>query len=334
MSVSTPPPNDAPVRQRLDLVIDRHARASCTDQLKRQIISKIHFGKIAAPAKLPSVRQLASRLHVNPKTIRKVYHELQAEGYLAIRPRVGVTVKPPVVNSDRLTMHAMRLRFARRSIQEASQLGLSAAQLATLIQRISAPPRMNRTAVTVVECNREQNHWYARQIESALHIRTYEILLDDLDHPKADVLDHITHSRCLVTTHYHWEEVCERAERYGRPVLQLRLNPRVFEAIVRQAQAEPIGLLATDSTFLGGLKRALSTVAPSVREDHILTADIGDPKAARKLLATVKSVFVSPLCAERVAELQPRARVQVLSFKNMIAAESLETLEAALMMDT
>ena len=69
----------------------------------------------------------------NPKTIRKTYHELQNDGYLIIKPRVGVVVKAPVINSDRLDTHVKRIKFVRQNILEASALGLSPQQLVTLI---------------------------------------------------------------------------------------------------------------------------------------------------------------------------------------------------------
>ena len=47
------------------------------DGLRKLIVS----GAIADGEKLPSVRQLASALAINPNTIQRAYNELEAEGY-------------------------------------------------------------------------------------------------------------------------------------------------------------------------------------------------------------------------------------------------------------
>ena len=207
---------------------------------------------------------------------------------------------------------------------------LTPTALADLIRGLSTPARRRSTTVVVVECNREQMRWSSRHIEQSLNIRAHEILLDQLEQPGAEVMQRIKHARCFVTTHYHWDEVCQRAAAYERPVLQIRLNPRVFEVIVRRAQAEPIGLIGMDRTFLSGFTRALAAVAPSVPQENLRTAEVADQRAVKKLLGGVDAAFVSPLCAEQLSALRSRAKVQVLSFENIIAPESLETLEAVL----
>lgn len=55
------------------------------DGLRRLIIS----GAIADGEKLPSVRQLASQLAINPNTIQRAYNELETEGYAASMPGKG-----------------------------------------------------------------------------------------------------------------------------------------------------------------------------------------------------------------------------------------------------
>ena len=48
------------------------------DGLKRLAIT----GAIATDEKLPSVRELASQLAINPNTIAKAFRELEQEGYI------------------------------------------------------------------------------------------------------------------------------------------------------------------------------------------------------------------------------------------------------------
>ena len=52
------------------------------DNLRRLIVS----GLLPVDSKLPSVREMASDLAINPSTIQRAYRELEAEGYICSVP--------------------------------------------------------------------------------------------------------------------------------------------------------------------------------------------------------------------------------------------------------
>ena len=56
-----------------------------TDGFREQILS----GILQSGDKLPSVRELASRLAINPNTIQRAYRELELQGYIASVPGKG-----------------------------------------------------------------------------------------------------------------------------------------------------------------------------------------------------------------------------------------------------
>ncbi len=55
------------------------------DALRNLIVS----GVLAPGEKLPSVRELASTLAINPNTIQRAYRELESDGYLCSVPGKG-----------------------------------------------------------------------------------------------------------------------------------------------------------------------------------------------------------------------------------------------------
>ncbi len=55
------------------------------DSLRRAIITEV----LLPDDKIPSVRELASQLAINPNTIQKAYRELETEGYLYSVPGKG-----------------------------------------------------------------------------------------------------------------------------------------------------------------------------------------------------------------------------------------------------
>ena len=52
------------------------------EQIKENYIRLIVSGALAAHEKLPSVRELAAQLSINPNTIQRAYRELEQEGYI------------------------------------------------------------------------------------------------------------------------------------------------------------------------------------------------------------------------------------------------------------
>ncbi|MBO4916038.1 MAG: GntR family transcriptional regulator [Oscillospiraceae bacterium] len=84
------------------------------DGLRRLIIS----GAIADGEKLPSVRQLASQLAINPNTIQRAYNELEAEGWTASVPGKGSFA----VCAERAEDNARRRELCERLRETASEL--------------------------------------------------------------------------------------------------------------------------------------------------------------------------------------------------------------------
>ena len=59
------------------------------EQVKEGFRQLILSGALAADEKMPSVRELASSLAINPNTIQRAYRELEAEGYICSIPGKG-----------------------------------------------------------------------------------------------------------------------------------------------------------------------------------------------------------------------------------------------------
>lgn len=72
--------------------IDSGSAIPVYEQLKRQIKLGIASGEYLADHKLPSIRELASKLTVNPNTIAKVYRQLETGGFLVSRAGSGFFV--------------------------------------------------------------------------------------------------------------------------------------------------------------------------------------------------------------------------------------------------
>ncbi len=63
-------------------LINLQGKETIFEQIKAQIIKFINAGVLRPNDKLPSVRELASDLGINPNTVQKAYQELEKEGYI------------------------------------------------------------------------------------------------------------------------------------------------------------------------------------------------------------------------------------------------------------
>jgi GntR family transcriptional regulator len=99
------------------------------DQVRRMIVA----GRLAPGDRLPSIRELATTLQINPLTVGKAYGELEREGSVEMRRGLGMFVRaartiPRSVRSDRERVPAGVAEGARRFVLEAAQAGLDRAE--------------------------------------------------------------------------------------------------------------------------------------------------------------------------------------------------------------
>lgn len=93
------------------------------DSLRRLIVS----GALPPDEKLPSVRELASQLVINPNTIQRTYRELEHEGYIVSVPGKGSFAREMAgVDSAR---RDELLRAFDDAVEELTYLGLTAEEL-------------------------------------------------------------------------------------------------------------------------------------------------------------------------------------------------------------
>ena len=74
------------------MLIDRKSSIPIYAQLKEQIKFAIETGQYIVGDRLPTVRQYAVDLKINLNTVRKVYGELEDEGYISTRQGKGTFV--------------------------------------------------------------------------------------------------------------------------------------------------------------------------------------------------------------------------------------------------
>jgi GntR family transcriptional regulator len=113
--------------------IDPRSPTPLYAQISARLRVAIAAGELRAGDALPSVRQLASQLRINPATVVQAYRELETEGLVSTRHGAGTFVLdvPAARRESERTTEAHRL--VRDMLAEASRRGISAAELRTAI---------------------------------------------------------------------------------------------------------------------------------------------------------------------------------------------------------
>lgn len=73
--------------------IDLSAETPIYQQIRDQIILGVGRGELKYGENLPSARQLAEDLGINPMTVNKAYQTLKREGIIIVDRRVGTKVR-------------------------------------------------------------------------------------------------------------------------------------------------------------------------------------------------------------------------------------------------
>jgi len=104
------------------------------EQIKKGIKGEISLGVLKANEALPSIRDLAAELVVNPNTVARAYRELEFEGLIYTRKGKASFVSE---NSTSLIQRD-RVRLSEdhfdRAIAEARKFGLDAAEIRRIVE--------------------------------------------------------------------------------------------------------------------------------------------------------------------------------------------------------
>jgi GntR family transcriptional regulator len=103
------------------------------DQVRRALLE----GTLSAEDPLPSVRELAGQLVVNPRTVSQAYGELEREGLIYVRRGQGTFVSSTIA-PDRRARRALVRGVAERALVEARRNGLAVEELVTMIWEVAA----------------------------------------------------------------------------------------------------------------------------------------------------------------------------------------------------
>jgi GntR family transcriptional regulator len=313
-----------PIHLRVDERSPIPIRRQLTEQLKHLIES----GGVPRNQALPSIRELAGFLGINPNTVARVIEDLKRSGHVKARRGSGVFVAPdlPVRPSSRL-----RAPFLKDVVIQAAALGMTADDLAVGVLSLTGvrPAAVKgEVEILLVECSPPELEFFARELEAHLPVRVHRVHLADL----ATTVGRRTPSRrwgAAVTSFFHLPEVERLLHGTEVPVIALLAEVHL-ETLHRLAQLPPgtrVGVASPEPETTHNLAHSIANAGlPNI---VLVGAARVEHAALSRMVRRVDVVVCSTPVAERVQQLVGPA-VEVIVDDRALDRRALEMLAAIL----
>jgi GntR family transcriptional regulator len=118
-------------------------------QIAQQIKTAVAMGRLQPEDPLPSVRQLAVELAVNPNTVARAYLDLEIEGVIYKRQGAGTFVSGQGVEMSKGERRRVLNELLEKALVEGVNLGLSERELRDAFEHMLEKFLQARTPETV-----------------------------------------------------------------------------------------------------------------------------------------------------------------------------------------
>lgn len=120
--------------------VDASSFVPIYEQIKKEFKKEIFSGNLKPNDSLPSIRDLATELLINPNTVARAYRELEREGFIYTRKGKGCYVAD---DSTQLMIEERKSILTQsfdEVIEEAKRFGLSTEEIKELFEeRLNGP---------------------------------------------------------------------------------------------------------------------------------------------------------------------------------------------------
>ncbi|MGW1996351.1 GntR family transcriptional regulator [Embleya sp. NPDC001921] len=116
----------------IDFHLDTRSGVSPYLQLVHQVRQALRLGMLSVDDQLPTVKEVVSKLAINPNTVLKAYRELEHEGLVSPRPGVGTFVTRTLTDGS-LAAHESLREELRGWLDRAQAAGLTTDSIEALL---------------------------------------------------------------------------------------------------------------------------------------------------------------------------------------------------------
>ncbi len=312
----------------MQLHVDDHSLIPIRRQLTEQLKHFIEGGGFSRDQALPSIREMAGFLGINPNTVARAIEDLKRGGYVEPRRGKGIFVAPDPPAHPSPTL---REAFLKELVIRGAALGMTADDLAVgILSLAEVRPAAVSGAVEIllVECSKEALDFFAKELEAHLSVRVEKV-------PLAELASAVRrrkpagHWAAAVTSFFHFPEVEHALRGMGVPVVAILAEVHL-ETLHRLAQLPPgtrVGVASADHETAHNLEHSI--VNAGLPNIALMGACPAEGAALGRLARQVEVMVCSTPAAERVRALAGPA-VQVIIDDRALDKRAIEMLAAIL----
>ncbi len=312
----------------MHLRVNPHSPIPIRLQLAEQLKHFIEGGGFPRNQALPSIREMAGFLAINPNTVARVVEDLKRSGYVEPRRGKGIFVAQDLPSRP---SPSLRQAFLEEVVIRGAALGMTADNLAVgILSLAEVRPAAVSGAVEIllVECSKEALDFFARELEAHLPVRVDKVLPGEL---AAVARGQKTAGRwaAAVTSFFHLPEVERVLRRIGVPVIALLAGAHP-ETLHRLAQLPPgtrVGVATADQETAHNLEHSI--VNAGLPNIALVGASPAEGAALDRLVRQVEVMVCSSPTAERVRGIAG-STVQVIVDDRALDKRAIEMLAATL----
>ena len=300
-------------------------------QLKDILKTRIRSGDLKE-GRIPPIRRLAREYGVSVNTALRAYESLRREGLVAGAVGRGTFVTTTTGEMQRQNRRVLLRRVVEHALEEALALACSIEEFSGAVEELAAEKRelMGKVRLAFIECNIEQLTYFTDHLELDPHIHRLPVLLGDLQKAGAETMEAVASSHIVVTSFYHVDEVRERLEHLGKPIVGISLEPEMgtIIRIAKIPRESTVGLVTTSGDFARIIREILDGL--DLRFARILETTSRDEEEVRRLAGQCDALLVSPQRRQQVAEMA-REGAEVIEFVFTPDRTSVNNLKVALL---
>ena len=135
-----PPNHVVPFQFRLDLRSGMPVYRQLIDQVRAGVAS----GSLTAGDQLPTVRQLAVDLAINPNTVLRAYRELELGGLLETQQGTGTFITEKKIKRDEAERARQLDQLVGEFLARAGAAGITAEELLQQLRELASEPAKRR----------------------------------------------------------------------------------------------------------------------------------------------------------------------------------------------
>lgn len=304
--------------------LDKNVKLSFYDQIKGQLLSAIYCGKIHEGDRLPSIREVAESLDVNYKTIRRIYLHLAEENYIELVRGSGAFLKK---RTGEETYEQMRRRALFKLLGETSEkarnLGVSPQKFARLLESYSTGTNLRKLRLAVID-HEEEAFIFSRELTMRLGAQVTPVSLGQIQ-DNGDYQE-LKDSDCFLTTSWHLDEVQELAERYRKPLLEIKPSHQIYTEILEAARHQNIAIVIQDERTMHASWDIFMNIYRPSTEKKFWIAPIHREDLVERIVKEADLIFVSPMCWDEMRRRTP-AEKELKTYENFISEETINQLK-------